>query len=267
MLVVGALAGCLGSHDTPPDGSDVTAGAGLDGPWFPNGTKAPITHALEDCSELVAVLTVPADVFEGLVPPGFTVQGPAEGLATLIFVGQDCAWVDGSQVGIAKAYVTVEPPDAWLATNASGHALYLAIFTTSEDLAAVLTAWGLGPVVSVGDVALETTVTPAGGMGQLDASAGGETLTIDALVGGAEEAGIGPVTRMFVADEMLTVTGAVDLHPTEHAGVLRGTARITHAGFQPDNPLPTYAGQGLQFWGFGQEERYVELPPLEHTGG
>lgn len=266
-LVTVGLTGCLGSEDGPLESSAAPTDPPVPRtPTFPNGTAAPLGHEIRSCEEVVHVQPVPVDVLEPRVPAGFTIVpfDPTGELGTVLMVGQSCTWGDGSQVAIAKVYLMVDPPDAWENPDASGHALYLTVMTDSEGLADLLTAWGLGPVVSVGDVTLELTTTPGGGAGHLDASAAGDSLTIDTLVAGQPTAGTGPVTRMFVADETLTVTGAVDLVPSEHEGELQGASRVSFSGIVDDGgPLPAYPALGHQLWGFGQTESYVELPALE----
>lgn len=266
LLATAGLAGCLGSEDRPLEPSRETDGQlGLEGPIFPNGTAAPLGHEIRECDQIVHVQRAPADVFEGRMPPGFTmVTGdPAGELAMVLFVGQACTWMDGSEVEIAKAYVIVDPPDAWELAGASSHGLYLTVITTSQDLADLLAAWGLGPVVSVGDVSMETTLSAAGVTGHLDAAADGISLTIDTVGAGKPEAFPERAGRMFVADETLTVTGALDFVSSQHGEILQGASRVSFSGFAPEGPLPAYPARGHLSWGVGQMESYVELPELE----
>lgn len=279
VLVSAALAGCIGAEDDRPVDASGAAEtppedpANASAPTLPDGTPAPTSLEVRDCTEQGGTFPVPASAYEDRIPEGFSLtpygalfgtQEPSGETAELVLLGVECQRPDGTTARTALAYLLVEPPEEWRNPNASfGHALALALVTSSEERAAVYEAWGLGPVTTDGEIGLAAAETPAAQAGTLEVSGEDGGLRVDTAVEGQPSEFDGALLRLFAADEDGTVTGAADLDWTSIQVTIGSAAAAGSGGFGTLDGAPAQPGVGFHNWGFNEVDRYVDLPPRE----
>lgn len=234
------------------------------GPLLPDGTPAPLSLALTDCSEQIGIFPADESYAAPYLPAGFkAVPFNQTPYITVVLVAYSCA-TGNVTMNSADLGILVTPPTAFANATASLHIVPISAYTDRADIADVYHAWGANATHAAADVTI-TVSTPENPLlraGEVSASGpmGSFTMRTFAPVAGGEPEAAGSA-RVFIVDAALNVTGAMDVAWTASAMATgMGTAVFDSSASGPAGVPAVAPGVAFHFWGaYDYAVTYVPL--------